>query len=177
MSGPRITTGKDSRQDYSTPEDFIDVVRRRFGPPVLDLAASADNAKAPVWFGPGGVHEDALAVPWSPSPSPEKVPDGLRWLNPPFANIAPWARKCISAAECGAEILLLVPAAVGSNWFADYVAGHAMVYLLNGRLCFDGKNVYTKDCLLAHYRPSGACGICIWKWRTEAIVFIPQEPA
>lgn len=93
---------------------------------------------------------------------------GLLWLNPPFGNIAPWARKCHEEAEKGADILLLIPAAVGSNWFQDYVHRKATVYFLNPRLSFDGKNSFPKDCVLAHYFATvkdGSFSYETWRWK------------
>lgn len=156
----RITSGPASKQDYATPREFMAAVEARFGPIAFDLAAHADNAKARRWFGPGGDAEDALAEPWHDLIT---FGDGLLWLNPPFADIAPWAAKCAREANAGANILLLVPAAVGSNWFRDHVFNRAAVYLLNGRLSFDGKAPYPKDCLLAHYGETPH--VCVWDWR------------
>lgn len=155
--GPRVSSGADSKQDYATPVEVIRAVEHRFGPIVFDLAAHEGNAKAAQWNGPGGLAADSLATPW-------RVRSGLQWLNPPFSDIAPWAAKC---ARERAHVALLVPASVGSVWFRDHVAPHADVYLLNDRICFDGKNVFPKDCLLAVYGEKR--GICIWGWKRDVI--------
>jgi len=162
-----VSSGTDSRQDYGTPQEFITAVERRFGPIVFDLAAHAGNRKSPYYYAPepdpAAVAVDALAQQWH-----NAVPCGtLAWLNPPFSDIAPWARKCAVESSLGARIALLVPAAVGANWFRDHVAAHAAIYLLNGRLSFDGKNVYPKDCLLAVYGETP--GACIWDWRHDRL--------
>ena len=155
MSGPRITSGLASKQNYATPPEFIAAVERRFGKLDFDLAADESNHQTPRWFGPGGEQPDALAATW---------PSGRLWLNPPFANVTPWVKKC---AQHTGEIFLLVTASVGANWFRDYVAPCADVYLLSGRLCFDGKNVFPKDCIIARFpymgqRPT----IYIWGWQS-----------
>lgn len=56
----------------------------------------------------------------------------------------------------GADIAFLVPAAVGSNWFRDYIWGEpgVTVLYLNGRPSFDGKNPYPKDCMLVLFHGS-----------------------
>ena len=41
--GARISTGKDNKQDYATPADFMAAVTARFGPIAFDLAAHAGN--------------------------------------------------------------------------------------------------------------------------------------
>lgn len=159
----RVSSGPDSRQDYSTPADFMAAVTRLFGPIAFDLAAQSENAKAACWYGPGGDRPDALAesARWAPL-------GGVCWLNPPVADIAPWARKCSLETGVVGDILLLVPAAVGANWFRDYVAPFARIYLLNGRLSFDGQNLYPKDCLLAHYK-RGEAGMVIWNWKRDEL--------
>lgn len=170
MTGAAFNRGG-SRQDYSTPDDFIRAVERRFGPLAFDLAASAENKKAPQFFDAAA---DALAQDWSPAAL--NVADWTRrwcWLNPPFANIEPWARKCAEAKDEGQHILFLVPAAVGSNWWARWVNGEAAVLFLNGRLSFDGKNPYPKDCALCVYSQQSVPGYSVWDWRSELMRQMP----
>lgn len=228
MGGPRITTGEDSKQDYATPNDFLEAVTKRFGPIVFDLAAHRLNKKHPRYFAPShfvekydpeskkfsvdalvaslakrGADEqeaykaivavvdagkkaeirvknhdkeayrlDAFAQSWSTISEEFKSPSGgpgLLWLNCEFSEIEPWAQRCKREAERGANILLLTPAAVGSNWYRDHVAGHASIDNLNGRLCFDGKNVFPKDCILSHYHLRSDRSVSVWNWRENKI--------
>jgi phage N-6-adenine-methyltransferase len=149
-----------SKQDYATPKIFIDAVKRRFGIHefAYDLAASRENTKAKHFF---CEEEDSLKQDW------RKI-RGDAWLNPPYAHIAPWAEKCAASAgfkyDSGRvrQIYFLVPAAVGSNWFAQHVDGKALVLLLNGRISFDGKAPYPKDCILAVFGPKP--GYEVWSW-------------
>lgn len=168
MGGPRITTGKDSKQDYRTPADFMAAVVGRFGPIAFDLAATAANSQHPRFYSPIpdplAVGVDALAQDWS-----RATPGGLLWLNPPFSNVEPWAKKCEMEASHGARIAFLVNAAVGSNWARTYVLPCAETYLLNGRLCFDGKNVFPKDCMLALYGTRRTPMIRLWEWKKDII--------
>lgn len=145
-----------SKQDYATPREFIDAVEARCGRMRFDLAASAENAKAPEWY---DEQQDSLARRWS-------ALRGNLWLNPPFGDIAPWAAKCAATLPrpCASDrIYLLVPASVGSNWFARQVDTKALVLFLSPRLSFDGKNPFPKDCCLAIYGevPGYAC----WRWK------------
>jgi phage N-6-adenine-methyltransferase len=146
-----------SRQDYGTPQEFIAAVEARWGSLTYDLAASADNAKASQYF---TEQDDALTQPWGC--------EGVLWLNPPFKNIAHWGARChrwIDERHDGDSLLLfLTPASVGSNWFAEHVHGHAMVYALSPRLTFEGcKDPYPKDCILSVYgtQPGFEC----WRWK------------
>jgi phage N-6-adenine-methyltransferase len=152
-----------SKQDYATPKELIGAVTRRFGLIDFDLAATGDNAVASRFFGPATDHYrkcegvDSLAQDWNRL-------QGRLWLNPPFDRIEPWAAKCAACDIDGTSIFFLVPASVGSEWFAKYVDGKARVYFLRPRLSFDGKNPYPKDCLLAVYSDSDPGYEC-WRWR------------
>jgi phage N-6-adenine-methyltransferase len=178
MTMPAQKPGK-SKQDYRTPDNFIEEVKLKFGPLFHDLAAHRENSQCGHhYWGPDsdsfaydgktrvdGHVEDSLAVDWNRL----KVPDGeWCWLNPPFSKIAPWAKKC---AESTIPILFLVPAAVGANWFRDYVHGTAYVYALNGRLDFNVGGPYPKDCMLCVYDTPGlrqdGPGFTVWNWRNE----------
>lgn len=153
LAGAAMHRGS-SKQDYETPREFMRAVARRFGPIEFDLAASEENKKAIYCY---SEDNDALSKDWSER-------DGLLWLNPPFANIEPWARKCAESASPLTRILLLVPASVGSEWFAAHVYPHAMVYALRPRLSFDGKNPFPKDLILAAYG-YGVTGFQLWRWK------------
>jgi len=143
-----------SRQDYATPDDFMAAVRLRFGPLAFDLAADATNFKAEKYF---TIEQDSLRQEWSTIP-------GTLWLNPPFAHIEPWAKKCACESVMGARILFLVPASVGSVWFARWVHRRAFVLALSPRLTFDGENPYPKDTILAGY--GFGTGFDVWDWKT-----------
>lgn len=156
MSGNAGFNRGESRQDFETPHDFIEAVAARFGRPVWDLAATNENRQAPYWF---DIATDSLKQDWHRN-------DGLMWLNPPFSNIAPWAEKCAAEGVKGAKILFLVPASVGSNWFAQHVFEKCCVLFLNKRLTFVGaKDAYPKDCMLCCYN----CGLPdlfeVWRWK------------
>jgi hypothetical protein len=165
-----------SKQDYSTPRAFLDAVERRWGELTFDLAGTHANAvvrefnrRVPKCYTP---EQDSFKQPWGP----KKV--GLRpWLNPPFGHIEPWAARCAAKAldfrspqpapDAPYKIFFLVPASVGSNWFARYVdlpvkEGLARCCFLQGRLSFDGKNPYPKDCMLVVYNDTP--GYEIWDW-------------
>ena len=149
-----------SKQDYMTEPAFLEAAKRRWRIAQfdVDLAASENNVGAKRIITP---QEDSLTVDWT-------MLRGDLWLNPPFANISPWAQKCLGATLeerflRDRRIFFLVPAAVGSRWFENFVHPFARVYLLRDRICFDGKNVYPKDCILAVYGEHP--GIEFWGWR------------
>lgn len=148
-----------SKQDYATPRDFIMAVQRKFGPIECDLAAHESNHVVPFYI---SEKQDSLSYDWS-----VLAPGGILWLNPPFGSIAPWATKCVAETEKGAKILLLVPASIGANWFAEHVFPHAAVIALQGRLSFDGKNPFPKDCMLCAY--GWPRGFSVWDWKKDLL--------
>jgi len=153
-TGPTIKRGK-SKQDYSTPKEFLDAVRARFGSIDADLAASAANAVSPAFY--DVAKEDSLTRAWNEL-------GGWLWLNPPFNNIEPWAAKCAAESALGARILFLTPASVGSNWFQQWVYPSANVLMLNPRISFDGKNAFPKDLILSVFS-GGMRGMQPWRWK------------
>lgn len=141
-----------SKQDYGTPRDLLDAIEARFGAITCDLAADAHNAVAPAFF---DANANALLQPW---------PRGLLWLNPPFVRIAPWAARCARSASPERRILLLTPASIGSNWFAEHVHGRAKVLALSPRVTFAGCTTpYPKDVILSAF--GYAPGFDVWRWR------------
>lgn len=159
---PRQKPGE-SQQIVGTPRDFLDAVEERFGPIGIDLAATAENRVCALHLGPGSTLQggkDALA------PSVSWAGRSLRWLNPEFKHIDPWAAKC-AAERHHAFIALLTPASMGANWFAEHVHGKALVLAIRPRLTFVGSSDhYPKDLILSLYGPLVAPGFDLWKWRT-----------
>lgn len=174
MSTPEQKPGR-SRQDYRTPRELLSAIERDFAVSswACDLAADEhDSINGPHYFGPGSpLGEDSLSEDWS------KVIGDL-WLNPPFARLLPWARKChatrnrhhdndlgLELAEHAGRIFLLAPAAVGSNWYAEHVHGTAHVVALRPRVTFVGEqDPYPKDLILAIYGPVRG-GFSTWRWK------------
>lgn len=158
-TGPTVKRHK-SKQDYPTPWELIHACDARFGAISFDLAATDENKKAAEFFSPT---QDSLTRSWHKImvPSTDRP---ILWLNPPFSDIAPWAKKCAEESKLGARILFLTPASVGSNWFRDHVHGQAHVLALNGRITFIGaEDPYPKDCIISAFG-FGKIGFDVWKW-------------
>lgn len=166
-----------SKQDYTTPVDFLDAVARQFGPIDLDLACRTDNMVADY----GIAYDkdlDALEqgwndpMYWSRRGNVTVSGDEIRvaFLNPPFATIRPWAAKLETCRWLRRWTLMLVPASMGSAWWADHVLNKTMVYGIP-RLAFGGQDgepqLYPKDLALvcAGY---GVAGYGYWDWRKVA---------
>jgi len=171
-----------SRQCYATPPEFIRAVEARFGVLDFDLAATEKNAKAERFF---TKQQNALKRQWICKSWPPIICDKdgyLRspkwrfWLNPPYAHLSPWFKKCVDEQNrlTTGCFIVLVPASVGSDWFRKYVWNNASVYFLDGRICFIRNEPYPKDLMLCIYRNRRRkTTVNIWEWKRNR--FYTQE--
>lgn len=153
-----------SVQEVCTPPEFIAAACHKLRIPqfAIDLAADESNTVAEHWF---DEQQNSLIQPWSLYTS---EPGLWGWLNMPFGKIEPWVQKCYQEARKGAKTAALVPAAVGSNWWRDWVHRKASVLLLNGRITFVGHpTCYPKDCCLLLYETNRICAYDVWTWPEE----------
>lgn len=106
--------------EWSTPQDFYDRLNAEFCFSV-DAAASAENHKCPTWYGPGGQHEDALAlVEWGRPFCRETI-----WINPPYSRGLQGKFIAKAAQQFrvnGHTIVMLLPARTDTKAF------HAHIY-------------------------------------------------
>ena len=156
MAMPVQKPGK-SKQDYCTPPEFLRAVEKRLGIKqfYIDLAANKETriVLRYLW--------DAFSVSWT-----EMLPSGeWGWLNPPYSDITPWVEKAYQEARKDAQIAMLIPASVGSNWWADFVHRRCYVLFPSPRLQFVGTTApYPKDCALLLYG-CGTIGYDTWRWK------------
>lgn len=146
-----------SVQTYGTPVELLQAVKRRLhiGAFACDLAASAENAVAPLFYSEGN---SAFDNTWN-------MGTGVSWLNPPFENIKPWVEKAWEESQKGAHVVMLLPASVGSNWYKDYVHQKAYVVFISPRITFVGETTpYPKDLMLCVYQPFSMHGTDVWRW-------------
>jgi hypothetical protein len=173
----RISTGKNSKQDYKTPKEFVKAVEKRFGPITLDLAARDYNKVCDRYLAP-------CTGPEGPLPYDDNAYGidsfdynwadiygrlgGLFYLNCEFGSIDKWAARCLAESAKGAVITLLIPYGT-TKAFRKQVLKHADLYLLEGRLQFIPGESFPKDCLIAHYYPGSGGHLCFWDWKTDEI--------
>lgn len=168
---PAQKPGK-SKQDFSTPPEFLAALKSRLHIKRFwcDLAASKENAVAEWYY---TEQDNALVQCWNSEECGFFRPKfGQEWgfCNPPFAHIEPWVEKAAKESWNGAQVAMLVPASVGSNWWAHWVEPYAYQSFLNGRLAFmpdKPKWLYPKDCAVLLYHPWGFTGHEIWHWRNS----------
>lgn len=151
---------------YISPLDFLQKVNSIF-PIGFDLAADASNNAPFRLDGSTGdffsASDDALKGNW-PRTYNNKSDQMWSWLNPPYGNIAPWARKCAAEAALGARVLLLVPQGT-QKWAMDHCQGNALELRIDGRLTFEGQSgSYPKDLTLWVFG-AGLTGTGVFRWR------------
>jgi phage N-6-adenine-methyltransferase len=132
--------------EWATPAEFYAALAEEFHFAV-DAAASTENHKCRLWFGPGGICEDALALKdW-------RVDDGERavWLNPPYSKCREFmAMATYQAWAHHLTIVCLVPSRTDTRWWHEHVWDREQhrtrpgveVRFVKGRLRFGGG----KDC-------------------------------
>lgn len=158
MKGHCVLTSRAS-DEWSTPQDFFDVVSRQFGPFGIDAAASEENAKAPLFY---TIEDDALRLgTWGHH---ERI-----WLNPPYSQIAAFMAKAVRESEYN-HIYCLVPARTDTRWWHHATSYAADVLFVKGRLKFgDGANSAPFPSALIHLSPFGYIernpDMRNWDWR------------
>lgn len=152
-----------SKQNYRTPLCLLNPIKTLLGIEAFkhDFAADRLNAKARTYF---DEQHDALKTRhWQ-----DFVIGGWGWLNPPYKDITPWARRCRETQDAGGSIAFLVPASVGANWYRDYIHRKSFVLALNGRIPFIPEKptwLYPKDCMLVLFSPQFDPDFDVWTWR------------
>lgn len=115
--------------DWSTPQDLFDKLDAEFGGLVLDVCATRDNAKCPLYF---SREQDGLTKAWADYTCPV-------WMNPPYGReIGKWVAKAALEAALGATVVCLLPARTDTRWWHDYVIPYGEIRFIKGRLKFGG---------------------------------------
>ena len=123
------------RNDWETPHALIEACEREWGKFTVDVCASEENHKAPIYF---NAECNGLLVKWDL---------GICWMNPPYtvgkrSVISDWVQKAHVEAQCGAVVIALLINDPSTKWF-DLVRTHAAEcwFLAGPRIRFeiDGK--------------------------------------
>jgi hypothetical protein len=108
---------------WSTPQDFFDSWSAKVGGFDLDVCASPENAKCPVFF---DKQTDGLKQDWF----------GKCWMNPPYGReINKWMHKAYTENKKGVTVVCLIPSRTDTRWWHDY-AIHGEIVFIKGRLKF-----------------------------------------
>lgn len=108
--------------EWETPQDVFEWANERWGPFMLDVAATAENSLCPAFYDEG---MDGRVQPW----------DRPWWCNPPYGRgLGVWL---VRAACAPAHGVMLLPARTDTAWFHEHVVGREVLFL-RGRLKFGG---------------------------------------
>lgn len=129
MSRFSAMLGPAAKTEWGTPRWLFDAIAKRYGPFDLDVCATVNNAKCPLFYTP---EQDGLVQPWG----------GVRcWMNPPYGrgHLEAWLAKAIAETGQGAHVTSLIPVRPGAEWWRTFVANAAQVIeYLPQRIRFDG---------------------------------------
>jgi len=160
-----------TEQDVGTDPKLFQVLDEEFNF-VWDLACNEDNCLVKsegVIFYHGFTYpeHDALKESWFPIVGFDYYHPKWLFLNPPYKNIEPWAKRCYLQSLMGAKIVMLTPASVGTRWFEEWVYDKAMVKFLIGRPTFKGHDKpYPKDMMISIFDNFNR-GFGLWDWKKE----------
>jgi phage N-6-adenine-methyltransferase len=160
-------------QDYRTSPELLAAVEARYGRITFDAACTVENAVADLGF--HYPEHDALAEDWS------ALEGQTIWANPPFRQSGQFALKA-KASQQGltgpARVLLLVQAAVDTQWWEDHVRYNALVLHLAPRPAFVGMTAGINRALaLCVYGPGIAPGEQRWVWKPRKVRGLKNKPA
>lgn len=94
--------------EWSTPQYFFDWCNKNWGPFTLDVCATLDNFKCPMFL-----CANSLEATWR----------GKCWMNPPYGRgIGAWVKKAAESAGASAELVCcLLPARTDTKWWHAHV--------------------------------------------------------
>ncbi len=124
----RYRDGDHVDQTQFTPSYVLDLVRRDLGGSIgFDPCTTYANPTGAMFY--RTPEEDGLAADW--------LPHDRIFVNPPYGKARePWVLKCIEAAEAGAQVILLMPAATDTRIFKLAAANASAIVFVTGRVKF-----------------------------------------
>lgn len=152
--------------DWATPQALFDQLSKQYGPFDLDVCASHENAKCPLYLtleGEFAVHgatgepikysgTTGLEASWSTVPR--------AWMNPPYGReIGKWVKKAYEESRKGCLVVALLPARTDTRWFHECIYNQASVSysFIRGRLKFgDSRNSAPFPSMVVVFNPPKA---------------------
>lgn len=122
----RYRDGHHPQQTQLTPGYVLEPVRADLGGIALDPCTLPDNpCGADRFYAPP---QDGLTLPWDA----ETV-----YVNPPYGKARePWVERCVQAADDGARVVLLIPAATDTRIFQRALSTSTDAVFIRGRVKF-----------------------------------------
>ena len=135
-----------SKDEWGTPKKLFDLLNREFGFTV-DAAADSLSTKCTKFW---SKIDDGLKQNWKN----ERV-----FVNPPYSKrqIVQWVMKAFAERNYAEVIVMLIPVRTDRKYFHDYIADHAEIRFIKGRVHFTPLAGQNRGC------PSFPSMIVIWK--------------
>jgi len=118
--------------EWSTPDNFYNMLNTKFGPLTLDVCAATNNTKCAKYF---TTRENGLEQDWS---------GNICFMNPPYGRNSAnkWVAKAYQESlKDNTIVVCLLPARTDNKWFNNYCMKAKEIYFVKGRLKFgDSKN-------------------------------------
>lgn len=114
---------------------LITATERTFGKLTVDLAATENDTRCPLYIGPD---RNTFTVDWT-----NELDGKIGWLNPPPGDMEPWAAKVAVEGMRGAKIVFIAQLCADANWFWGLRRSGATVYVLVPRILHDGLPIPT----------------------------------
>jgi phage N-6-adenine-methyltransferase len=121
-NGHYEASGKDN---WITPPHIIKALEERYGPLFDPCPADSNLQILSTWDG----KTDGLEMNW-----PQ---DQVCFVNPPFSNLAAWAKKVWQQSyHYGVEVVMLLPARTDTKYFHNFICNDAELEFFKGRIRF-----------------------------------------
>jgi len=137
---------------WETPPLILEDIMKKYDiHPTLDVCAIPQNKKFEKYFTP---EDNALTQEWNED----------FFMNPPYSEITQWMQKAYeSHRKYNVNVLILVFAKTGVNWWHQFVEGKAEIHFQKGRIRFLLNGVeprYCKDCKMRFAKEISHCEKC-----------------
>lgn len=129
---PALLSSK--KQDYQTPPDFVQRVRRVDPLIGLDPFTGPRNPVQALVYCTVDSEVDGYRLPWAEL---LEHTQGIFFTNPEYGdNLAPFTKKVLQESRKGAQGVTLTPSRTDTGWWQDLAAGASAGLFWRGRLTF-----------------------------------------
>ncbi len=119
----------DRTDEWGTPPSIWRPLSDAIGGFDLDPCSGAETS--PIASARYDDTDDGLTEPWF----------GKVWLNPPYSDMEPWARKCVgeTTSRRADTVVALIPSRTSADWWQNNVAKATALCFVDHRIEFQGR--------------------------------------
>jgi phage N-6-adenine-methyltransferase len=127
MSHNSIHNHKTNNDNWETPKSVFNAINTALsGKIVMDVAASEQNKKCPIF---AGEDRNSLKIEWNCAP-------GYWFCNPPFSQKVEFIQKANKEVEKGNYGVMILPSDTSTEWFQHYILDSDYLLLFTKRIEF-----------------------------------------